>query len=121
MIGGHEDARGDREVEPAAFLGQVRRSQVDGHAAGREFEAAVGQSRTHAVLALLDGRFEQADDGKRGQARAHVDLDPDHGRVESLQSAAQLRGERHHGVHEAGRQVSRPAPTSSSRQSRAFA
>ena len=43
----------DRQVEAPAFLGQVGGREVDGNALDREFELAILQGRTHAVLAFL--------------------------------------------------------------------
>ena len=58
-VRGDEDADGDRQVEAAALLRQVRRREVDGDVPGRQLEAAVGERRAHAVLALLhDGLGE---------------------------------------------------------------
>ena len=45
-----EDAEGDRQVEPPAALGQVRRRQVDGDAAVGEGELRALQCGAHAVL-----------------------------------------------------------------------
>ena len=41
LAGGGEDAERDRQVEAAGFLRQVGRGEVDGDAAGREFETGI--------------------------------------------------------------------------------
>lgn len=92
---GGEDAEGDGQVEAAAFLGQVRRRQVDGDVALRELEAGVEQRGAHAVLALAHGGLGQADDGKAGQAGAEVDLDGDGGGFQPQLCARAHDGERH--------------------------
>ena len=60
LRGGREDAERDRQVEPAALLGQVRRCEVDGDAARGELEAAVlttaARTRSRASFTSVSGR-----------------------------------------------------------------
>ena len=92
---GDEDADGNRQVEPAALLRQVRGREVDGDAPDRKFKAAVGDRGAHAILAFLDHRLRQPDDRELRQPAARVDLDAHERRVEALLGPAQNRGERH--------------------------
>ena len=93
----HENADRDGEVEPASFLGQVGRREVDRDAARRKLVAAIGQRRAHPVLALLDRGFEQPDHREGRQAGPDVDFDPHQRRLETLRRATEKRGERHDG------------------------
>ena len=59
---GGEDSKRDREVVATAFLGQVRRREVDRQPAGRKLELALGKRRAHAIPALSHRGFRETDD-----------------------------------------------------------
>jgi len=75
LAAGGEDAERDRQVEAAAFLGQVGRGQVDGDAATGKFELCAVDGGAHPILALANCGFGQADDRHRRQAAGQVHLD----------------------------------------------
>ena len=74
LTGRGEDADGDGEVKVCALLAQVGRSEVDGDLARREIFAAVFESGTHALAALLDGSIGQPDQFVAGQPALYVRL-----------------------------------------------
>ena len=79
LLGQHthfaEQAKGDGQVEMAAFLEEIRRRQVDGDALGRQRQPEGAEGRAHPFAALRHRFVRQADHGKGGQARGHLDLD----------------------------------------------
>src|SRR5690606_32189897 len=78
-----------------AFLGKIRRREIDGDPAGREFEVAVDQSTAHPVLAFLHCRFRQADDGHARQAIGQMDLHRYQRCADAALGASVDNGERH--------------------------
>ena len=60
-------AERDRQVEMAAFLEQIGRSEIDQHPARRQGEAHRCQRRPHALARLAHGLVRQSDDEKCGQ------------------------------------------------------
>jgi hypothetical protein len=59
---GRQDAQGDRQVEAARILRQVRRSQIHRDPlVVREFETRVLDGRSHALARLPDFHIDQAD------------------------------------------------------------
>ncbi len=72
---GGEDRAGEREIEPAARLGQLARRQVRRDALRGKLEAGVADRRRDALARLTHRGVGETDDRERGQAPAHVDLD----------------------------------------------
>ena len=68
LSGSGKNAQGNGEIEAAALLGQVRRSQIDGDSAGGEFKAGVHQRTANTLPAFTNPRFGEPDDGQRRQA-----------------------------------------------------
>ena len=68
LPGSGKNAQGNGKVEAAAFLGQVRGSQIDGDSAGRKLKACVHQSTANTLPAFTNPRFGKSDDGQRRQA-----------------------------------------------------
>ena len=103
VAAGGEDRARDGEVEARAGLAHRRRREVDRDALERELEARVEDRRPHALARLAHGAVGQADDREVGQARAHVDLDRDAPRIESVDGEGGDAGE--HGGHARPRAV----------------
>ena len=90
---GDQDANGDGEVEAAALLGQVGRSEIDRDTPRRKLEAGVEQGAAHAVAAFLHGLFRQTDDIECRQAIGEMGLDADEWCVDADGRAAVGGGE----------------------------
>ena len=95
LPGGGQDAQRNRQIETSAFLGQIRRGQVDGDATDREFKLAVEDCAAHAILAFLHRRFRQPDDGQPRQPAGQMDFDADQRRIDANLGAGIDDGERH--------------------------
>jgi hypothetical protein len=95
LVGCDQDAQGDRQVEAAAFLGQIRRCQIHGDAPCGKFKARILQRGPHAVLRFFNLRLRQADDGETRQAIRKVRLDRNERRIHSGERAAVEHGKRH--------------------------
>ena len=80
-------------VETAAFFWQIGGGEVDGDTPCRKFVTRVEQRRAHAVLAFLDRRLGQADDGKVRQAGGEVHFDGDRRGVDADLGAGVNDGE----------------------------
>src|SRR5690606_23730040 len=90
-----EDAERDGQVEARRVLRQLRRREVDRHAARRKLEAGMVERRPDAIARLAHLRVGQADDVKGGQAWSEVDLDGDLGRLHSGERPAEDGGDTH--------------------------
>ncbi len=75
LSGGDQDAEGDGQLEPAAFLRDLRRREIDHDAAGGILEAAAEQRRLYAVTTLPYHGGRQADQVESRQAARHCDFD----------------------------------------------
>ena len=81
---GHQ-AKRDRQIVVAAFLGQVGWRQIDGDAARRQREARGGQCRAHPLARFGDRLVGQADDVERRQPRRDLHLDIDRPDLDALE------------------------------------
>src|SRR5216684_9367108 len=98
LVRGGEDAERDGQIESAALLGELRRSEIDRDAPRWKVEARVYEGGAHPVAALLHFGVRQTDDGERGQAVRQMHLDGDCGRVQSRERTAVEHRERHRGL-----------------------
>ena len=90
MIGrqhAHDDqhAERDRQIEVAAFLGQIGRGEIDDDPARRQGEAHGTECRADPLAALGHRLVRQADDGEARQAAGDLHLDVDLGDVQPKQ------------------------------------
>ena len=81
---GHQ-AKGDRQVIVAAFLGKIGRREIDGDAAGGEREAGGNQGRAHALLGFGNRLVWQADDVEGRQSRRDLHLHVDGPGLDALE------------------------------------
>ena len=81
---GRQDAQRNRQVVVAAFLGQVRRRQVDDDAPRRHRQPEAREGRADALAALAHRLVAEADDDRPGLAAGELDLDVDPPRVDAL-------------------------------------
>jgi hypothetical protein len=93
LFGGGEDAKRNRQIEAAGFLGQVSRRQVDGYPLRGEFEAAVLNRRADPILGFLYFSIRKANDGKGRQAVRQMHFDADFLRLHAGQGATFEYGE----------------------------
>ena len=78
LLRGGQNAHGDRQIEARSLLTQVGRSEVDHQFLARHPQSRVFESRTDALLALLDGVVGQPDQKKSQlSCRGDVHLDRD--------------------------------------------
>ena len=70
----------------AAFLGQVRRGEIDGDALWREREADGVERAAHPLAALGHGLIRETDNGEGGEPRPDLDLHVDGARLDPLES-----------------------------------
>ena len=112
-----QDAERHREVVTPALLRQVRRREVDRHAAGREFEAALRERRPDPLSALAHGGFGEADHGELRQARAAVHLDAHERRFERELRTGQERWRASRAAARAGYFLSGPCSSAAMRRS----
>ncbi len=90
---GHEDADGDRQVEPRARLAERGGREVRGEALERKVEAGVQQGGAYPLARLSHRRVGQADERERGQPRPDVDLDGDLPALDALEREGGDAGE----------------------------
>ena len=90
-----QDPERDGEVEPAAFLRQLGRPEIDDDAAVRVAEVRCKEGGPDPVLALPHGRGRKTDQGGSRQPSAQVDFDVDGKRVEPEQRPRANECERH--------------------------
>jgi len=88
LRGGRENTERNRQIEAAAFLGQVRGREIDGDAADGKFETAVEQGGAHPVLALFHFDLGQTDDGEIRQPVGEMNLYGDRRRFHADQRPA---------------------------------
>jgi hypothetical protein len=70
-------AEGDRQIVVAAFLGHVRRGELDREPSGRQGEARCDQRRAQALLAFRHRLFAKADQHDVHAAGAELNLHVD--------------------------------------------
>ena len=75
----------DRQVEVRAFLGQIRRGEVDADMGRGLHQPQRCQRPAHPLLAFADSAFGQTDDGDLGQPAGHQHLHVDGLDVEALE------------------------------------
>jgi hypothetical protein len=95
LRGGRENAECDRQIEAAAFLGQVCGREIDGNAAGGKFKTAVEQGGAHPVLALFHFDLGQPYDSEIRQPVGKMNLYGDRRRFHAGQRSAVKDGKRH--------------------------
>jgi len=95
LLTGSQDAERDGQVEMAAFLGKIRRSQIDGDAFGRQRQTDRRQCRADALAAFGHRLVRQTDDGKARQPVGEVDFDRDQRGVHPHLGAAVEYRQRH--------------------------
>lgn len=78
---GSQDAEGDRQIEPSAFLRQIGRRQIDGNAPCGEFELRAKQRGTYAFARFAHCRFGQAHHLGGGETAGEMHFHPNFGRV----------------------------------------
>src|SRR6185437_10156642 len=83
-----EHGERDRQVEPGAFLAELRRRKVDGDPAVREVELGGGDAAPDTFTRFLAGLVGQADDREARQPVANVRLDVDAARLEADESVS---------------------------------
>ena len=96
-----EHGERDRQVEPGAFLAQLRRREVDRDAAAGELELGREDAAADALPGLLAGAVGEPDDREGGDAVLDVRLDLDPARIETdervgdraCEHASTLRGQ----------------------------
>jgi hypothetical protein len=77
LAAGGENPDGDWQVECAAALLNVCRSEIDGDASEWQLKAAVAEGGSYALTTFLDGANGQSHGGERRQAIGDIDLDID--------------------------------------------
>ena len=92
---GGQNAEGDRQVETAAFLGQIRRGEVDGDAPLGKFELAGLQRGAHPVAGFAHFHIRQPDQREGGQPVGEVHLDAHLGGLQADEGAALQNGQAH--------------------------
>ena len=75
LIGGGQDAQGDRQIERRSLLPYIRRGQVHGDPLEGKGVPRIGESRVHALPALFHRSLRQPDRRERRQAVGDVGLD----------------------------------------------
>ena len=78
-------AKRDRQVIMAAFLGKVGRREVDGDAARRERKTGGDQCRAHPFARLRNRLVRQSHDGERRHSGRHLHLDIDRPHLDALE------------------------------------
>ena len=78
-----QHADGDRQIECGTGLAHIAGRKVDGDSRQRELETRIPHRGADAIAALLDARIGQADQLKRREAAADVDLDVHAARVDA--------------------------------------
>src|SRR5205823_6829647 len=73
----------DRQVEPGAFLLQLRRGEVDRDPDARPAQLGRRDAAPHALPSLLAGPVSEPDDREAGQPLVDVRLDFDASRLEA--------------------------------------
>ena len=73
----HQDAHGDREVEPRTFLPEVAGGEVDHHAAQRPFELRMFHRGSDPIPRILHGGAGEPGHGQRREASPDERLDRD--------------------------------------------
>jgi len=77
LLGGDDDAYGDRQVEAGPFFADVGRGEADGDAAIGKDATGVAYSGANPLARFLHRRVRQADDIDRGQSGKQIDFDLD--------------------------------------------
>ena len=75
LVGGREDADGDREIEPGTRFGQAGRCEVDGEPALRPLLLTRQQRGPHPVTRLATRGVGQPDDGVGRQSTGGMHFD----------------------------------------------
>jgi hypothetical protein len=78
-------AKRDRQIVVAAFLGQIGRRQIDDDASRRQRETRCSQRRPHAFARFRDGLVREADDDEVRQARNDLHLHVHRAGLDSLE------------------------------------
>lgn len=95
LPGGGEDAEGNRQVEAAAFLGQVGRGEVDGDTPLGEVELPGLQRGPDPVAGLAHFDVREPDKGEGGQSVGKMDLYSDFRGQEADEGATGQNGQAH--------------------------
>ncbi len=83
-VGGREDAKGEREVQPGALLADVGGREIHDDALSGKLEASALNRGPYAFGALFDGVRREPDNRQPWQPPKQVDFDLDGGGVGSL-------------------------------------
>ncbi len=83
LPGRRQDCECDRQVEPGAFLPELRRREIHGNAPVRPIELGRSDAAPDPVLRFLHSAVDEPDDGEGGNAALDMHLNVDPARLEA--------------------------------------